>query len=64
MYHFTTLEDQKVLSDYFKTINESAAGAMFYTHFYETNGFILQIDGHIPKPVASRYADVFKEVTS
>jgi hypothetical protein len=64
VYPFATPEDQKVLSNYFKTINESTAGAMFYAHSYETDGFVLQIDGHIPKPVASRYADVFKEVTS
>src|SRR5947209_6118880 len=46
VYHFATPEDQKVLSNYFKTINESTTGALFYSHVYETQGFILQIDGH------------------
>jgi hypothetical protein len=63
VYHFATPEDQKVLSNYFKTINESTAGAMFYSHVYETQGFILHMDGRVPKPVANQYANVLKEIT-
>ena len=63
VYHFATPEDQKVVSNYVKTINESTAGAMVYSHIFETQGFILLMEGRVPKPVANQYADVLKEAT-
>ena len=64
VYHFASSKDQKVVSNYFNTINESTNGGMFYTHIYETEGFLLKIDGHVPKMVAEQYGNVLKEATS
>lgn len=57
VFHFATADDQKVVSDYLGTLNKSGGG-MFYTHTYETNGFLLKIDGNVPKPVADQYGAV------
>jgi hypothetical protein len=63
VYHFASAQDQKVVSNYFGTINESTTG-MFYTHLYETDGFMLKMDGRVPKTVANQYGDAFKQATS
>ena len=61
VFHFATSEDQRIVSDYLETVSE--AGGMFYTHVYETDGFLLKIDGNVPKNVADRYGGVLEEVT-
>src|SRR5215208_5580637 len=50
VFHFATAKDQKVVSDYLNTVADS--NGFFYTHLYETNGFMLKIDGKVPKDVA------------
>jgi hypothetical protein len=35
---------------------------MFYSHIYETDGFLLQLDGGVPKPVADQYGSVLERV--
>ena len=62
VFHFATSEDQRIVSDYLETVSE-ASGGMFYTHVYETDGFLLKIDGNVPKNVADRYGGVLEEVT-
>ncbi len=62
VFHFATSEDQRIVSDYLETVSE-ASGGMFYTHVYETDGFLLKIDGNVPKNVADRYGGVLVEVT-
>ena len=62
VFHFATSEDQRIVSDYLETVSE-AGGGMFYTHVYETDGFLLNIDGNVPKNVADRYGGVLEEVT-
>src|SRR5215208_1762828 len=59
VFHFATSEDQRIVSDYLETVSE--AGGMFYTHVYETDGFLLKIDGNVPKNVADRYGGVLEE---
>jgi len=61
VFHFATSEDQRIVSDYLETVSE--AGGMFYTHVYETDGFLLKIDGNVAKNVADRYGGVLEEVT-
>jgi len=61
VYHFASPDDQRVVSEYLTTVNE--AGGMFYSHVYETDGFLLQIDGGVPKPVAEQYGTVLEGVT-
>jgi hypothetical protein len=34
---------------------------LFYTHVYETEGFMLNIDGSVPKTVADKYNEVFQQ---
>jgi hypothetical protein len=58
VFHFATEEDQRVLSDYLETVGKSSG--LFNTHVYETDGFMLKIDGSVPKPVAERYNEVFQ----
>ena len=60
VYHFATAEDQRVLSDYLETVASSSG--LFYTHVYETDGFLLKIDGSVPKNVADSYGEVFENV--
>lgn len=59
VYHFATAEDQKILSDYFGTM--SKASGLFYVHVYETDGYMLKIDGAVPKDVADGYGNVFEK---
>lgn len=61
VYHFASAEDQRVVSEYLTTVNET--GGMFYSHVYETDGFLLQLDGGVPKQVADRYGSVLERVT-
>jgi hypothetical protein len=58
VFHFATAKDQKVVSDYLNTVSDT--NGFFYTHVYETNGFMLKIDGKVPKDVADSYGEVFK----
>jgi len=62
VFHFATPEDQRVLSDYLETVSKSSG--LFYTHVYETDGFMLKIDGKVPKAVADGYGQVFERVTA
>ena len=61
VFHFATSEDQRVVSDYLETVSKT--GGMFYTHVYETDGFLLKIDGSVPKNVADSYGSVLEKVT-
>ena len=47
------------VSDYLKTVGKSSG--LFYTHVYETEGFMLKIDGSVPKTVADEYNKVFQQ---
>jgi hypothetical protein len=58
VFRFATEEDQRVVSDYLETVGQSSG--LFYTHVYETDGFLLKIDGSVPKPVADRFNEVFQ----
>lgn len=59
VFHFATPEDQRVVSDYLETVGKSSG--LFYTHVYETEGFMLKIDGSVPKTVADEYNEVFQQ---
>ena len=59
VFHFATPEDQRVVSDYLETVGKSSG--LFYTHVYETEGFMLKIDGSVPKTVADDYNEVFQQ---
>ncbi len=61
VFHFDTSEDQQVVSDYLDTVTQEGGG-MFYTHVYETDGFLLKIDGNVPKLVADQYGSVLEMV--
>jgi hypothetical protein len=61
VYHFATSEDQETLSSYFDTV--SKANGLFYVHLYETDGYMLKIDGSVPKNVADGYGEVFENAT-
>ncbi|MBA3472232.1 MAG: hypothetical protein H0T57_03215 [Rubrobacter sp.] len=61
VFHFATTQDQKVMSDYLDTVTKSSG--LFYTHVYETDGFLLKIDGNVPKTVADRYGETFEDAT-
>jgi hypothetical protein len=62
VFHFATSEDQRIVSDYLETVSEASGGTL-HTHVYETDGFLLKIDGNVPKNVADRYGGVLEEVT-
>ena len=47
------------MSDYLKPVGKSSG--LFYTHVYETEGFMLKIDGSVPKTVADEYNEVFQQ---
>ena len=49
-----------LLEALYRTVNET--GGMFYSHIYETDGFLLQLDGGVPKPVADQYGSVLERV--
>ncbi len=61
VYHFASADDRRVVSEYLATVNES--GGMFYSHVYETDGFLLQIDGGVPKSVAEQYGTALEGAT-
>lgn len=58
VFHFASSEDQQVVSGYLDKV--SGSSGMFYIHVYETDGFLLKIDGNVPKPEADRYGEVLK----
>ena len=61
VYHFATPDDQEVLSNYFDTVSKSSG--LFYVHVYETDGYMLKIDGRVPKATADSYGEVLKNTT-
>ena len=61
VYHFATSEDQETLSNYFDTVSKKSG--LFYVHVYETDGYMLKIDGAVPKSTADSFGEVLESAT-